>query len=208
MRAWELLRVLTPDVCRPFSTGRNGMVLGEGAGILVLENADAASARGARPLAAFCGYGSSSDAKDLLRPDPAGAAAAMRAALDDAKIGPEAVQYVNAHGTGTIMNDAAEIEAVRLAFGSRAEQVAMSSTKPVHGHALGAAGALELIVSIMAIRDQCAPPTINWMEPDPKCDLDIVPNEARSMTIDVAMSNSFAFGGINASLIVARAEHD
>jgi nodulation protein E len=204
-RAWEMMRVLTPDACRPFSRGRNGMVLGEGAGIVVLESAEAALARRAPILAWLLGYGTSSDAKDLLRPDPEGAAAAMKLALADAGLVPADVDYINAHGTGTVLNDSSETQAVKLAFGERAGTIPVSSTKPIHGHALGASGALELIATIMALREQCVPPTINWMERDPQCDLDIVIGDARRATLQIAMSNSFAFGGINASLIVGHA---
>lgn len=204
-RAWEAMRVLTPDRCRPFSLGRNGMVLGEGAGIFVVETPQAARARGGVPLAELLGYGTSSDATDIIRPDPAGAAQAMRLAIADAGIEPKHVDYINAHGTGTVLNDISESAAIRLAFQAVADQVSLSSTKPIHGHALGASGALELIVAVMAVRDGCAPPTVNWVERDPKCDLDVVANDARPMNIDVALSNSFAFGGINASLIVGKA---
>jgi nodulation protein E len=202
MRAWENLRVLTPDFCRPFSKGRKGMVLGEGAGIFILENAEIANKRGAPILAEIAGYGTSSDALDLVRPDAQGAAAAMRLALNDADLTPDAIDYVNAHGTGTIANDVVETEAMREVFGQHIANLAISSTKPIHGHALGAAGALELIITVMALRENIAPPTINWIERDPKCDLEPVPNQSRQLNIRAAMSNSFAFGGINACLIV------
>lgn len=204
MRAWELLRVLSPDGSRPFSTGRNGMVLGEAAAMLVLERKSAAAARGVEPVAALAGYGTTSDANDLLRPDATSAARAMRMALDDAGLPPEAVGYVNAHGTGTVANDAAETEALRSVFDNHLERLPVSSTKPVHGHTIGAAGAVELIVTIMALRHQLAPPTINWLDVDPRCVPDPVPNTARPAVIEAAMTNSFAFGGINASLIVTR----
>jgi nodulation protein E len=206
IRAWELLRVLTPDYCRPFSAKRTGMTIGEGAGILVLENAETAKARGATPLAVLAGYGTSSDAKDLVRPDPAGAAAAMRGAIEDSGISPDEIDYVNAHGTGTVINDAIETQALRSIFGDRLGKIAVSSTKPIHGHAIGASSALELIITIHAMREGVAPPTINWLAADPKCDLDPVPNEARKMPIRAAMSNSFAFGGINAAIVVAPAQ--
>jgi nodulation protein E len=204
LRAWEAMRVLTPDACRPFSLGRNGLVLGEGAGILVLENADIARARGAAPLAELLGYGTSADAGDMIRSDPAGGAAAMTLALADAQIEPHQVDHINAHGTGTVLNDIHESEAIRMAFGDSADRISVSSTKPVHGHALGATGALELIAAIMSLLDGCAPPTLNWLEHDPKCDLDVVVNAARPMKIEIALSNSLAFGGINASLIVGK----
>lgn len=202
LRVWELLRVLTPDACRPFSAKRNGMVLGEGAGVLVLESERAAQARQAIPLAEIAGYGTASDAFDIVRPDPAGAAAAMSLAIADAGLSPSEIGYVNAHGTGTIANDVAETEALRRVFGERLAGLAVSSTKPIHGHTIGAAGAIELIITIMAMRNNLAPPTINWLGPDPNCDLDPVANVARNVPIRVAMSNSFAFGGINACLVV------
>lgn len=204
LRAWELLRVLSQAACRPFSQGRDGMVLGEGAGILVLEDAELAKARGASTLAQLVGYGTSSDADDLLRPNIESAARAISLALTDAGMEPSDIDYINAHGTGTVLNDRAETKAIRLAFAGSADRICMSSTKPIHGHALGAAGGLELIATILAMREGVAPPTINWLGPDPECDLDVVPNTPRAMPINVALSNSFAFGGINASLVVAR----
>jgi len=205
MLAWEALRVLTPDFCRPFSKGRNGMVLGAGAGVFVLEEANTADARGAAPLVELLGYGTSADAKDPVRPDAQGAAACMRNTLNDAAVEPEEIDYVNAHGTGTTANDVTESEALRLVFGDHLAHLPVSSTKPIHGHALGAGGALELVVTIGAVCNNIAPPTINWREADAKCPIDAVPNEARSMSIHTALTNSFAFGGINASLIVRRA---
>jgi nodulation protein E len=205
MLAWEALRVLTPDACRPFSKGRNGMVLGAGAAVFILEDAELARARGAEALAEIAGYGTSTDAKDPVRPDAQGAAACMRNALADAGVEGEAINYVNAHGTGTTANDATEAEALRLVFGNRLSTLPVSSTKPIHGHALGAAGALELVVTIGAVRENVVPPTINWREADVKCPVDAVPNQARPMPIRTALTNSFAFGGINASLVVRRA---
>jgi nodulation protein E len=203
MLAWEALRVLTPDACRPFSKGRNGMVLGAGAAVFIIEEAEYAHARGAEALVEIAGYGTSADAKDPVRPDVQGAAACMRNALADAAIEAEEIDYVNAHGTGTTANDATESAALGLVFGGR--NLPVSSTKPIHGHALGAAGALELVVTIGAVRENVAPPTINWREADVKCPVDAVPNEARPMPIRTALTNSFAFGGINASLVVRRA---
>ncbi|MGC2223843.1 MAG: beta-ketoacyl-[acyl-carrier-protein] synthase family protein [Methylocella sp.] len=205
MLAWEVLRVLTPDFCRPFSKGRNGMVIGAGAAVFILEEAELAHARGAKALAEIAGYGTSADAKDPVRPDAQGAAASMRYALTDAAVESEAIDYVNAHGTGTTANDATEAEALRLVFGNRFSTIPVSSTKPIHGHALGAAGALELVVTIGAVRENVAPPTINWQEADAKCPVDAVPNVARPMPIHTALTNSFAFGGINACLVVRRA---
>src|ERR1700731_685188 len=205
MLAWEALRVLTPDTCRPFSKNRNGMVIGAGAAVFILEEAELARARGAEALAEIAGYGTSADAKDPVRPDAQGAAACMRYALADAAVEGEEIDYVKAHGTGTTSNDATEAEALRLVFGNRLSNLPVSSTKPIHGHALGAAGALELIVTIGAVRENVAPPTINWREADAKCPVDAVPNVARPMAIHSALTNSFAFGGINASLVVRRA---
>lgn len=200
--AWEALHVMTVTRCRPFSRERNGMVLGEGAGIVVLEAADAARARGAEVLAELVGYASTCDASDLLRPDPAGATACIRGAIGSAGIDPTRIGYVNAHGTGTVANDVAETEALRAAFGDAFDGLAVSSTKPIHGHALGAAGALEFIVTVSALRAQVAPPTIDFLGVDPKIGFEPVPNVARPFAADAAMSNSFAFGGINAALVV------
>ncbi len=205
MKGWEALRVLSPDACRPFSKDRNGMVLGEGAAIFVLESAEAMQARGAVPLAELKGYGTSSDAADIVRPDAEGAAAALRLALADAELEPEAIDYINAHGTGTLANDATEAAALKLVFGEKLRRIPVSSTKPVHGHGLGAGGAIELAVTVMALREGVAPPTINWTTPDPRCDLDCVPGQKRAVTMRHAMSNSFAFGGINAVLVIGRA---
>ena len=202
MRAWESLRVMTPDVCRPFSKGRNGMVLGAGAGVFILETEEHARARGAKPLAELAGYGTSTDAKDPVAPDVHGCARAMKEALEDAEIKPDDIDYVNAHGTATIVNDANESAALGLIFGERTPYLPVSSTKPVHGHGLGAAGALEMVVTLGALREQIAPPTINFKEPDVACPIDPIPNEARRIRIRTAMSNSFAFGGINAVLVV------
>ncbi len=206
MLSWEALRVLTPDKCRPFSKNRNGMSLGDGAGIFVLEANEIARARRADPIAVLRGYGTTSDAKDPVRPDVEGAAACMSQALDDAGLPPSAIDYVNAHGTATVANDVNESEALRRVFGNQLARIPVSSTKPVHGHGLGAGGALELVVTLGALNDNIAPPTINFTEPDPKCEVDCVPNVAREMPIKRAMSNSFAFGGINATLIVEAPE--
>lgn len=204
IRAWELLRVLTPDLCRPFSIKRSGMTIGEGAGILVLENARTAQARGAKALAEIAGYGTSSDARDLVRPDPEGAAAAMRGAIENTNLAPDTIDYVNAHGTGTVINDAVETAALKKIFGERLAKIPVSSAKPIHGHAIGASAALELIITINAMREGFVPPTINWLQADPKCDLDPVPNQGRKHPIRAAMSNSFAFGGLNAAIVVTQ----
>ena len=203
-RAWELLRVLSPTGCAPFSANRNGMVLGEGAGILVIESLRSAQARGAEILAEIVGYGTSSDAGDLLRPDPDGAARAMQSALDDAGIAPGDVGYVNAHGTATVANDISETQAMRDVFGEVFDELAVSSTKPVHGHALGAAGALETVVTLGALRAQLAPPSLNFDSVDPKIDFTPVTGSARALDTAYCATNSFAFGGINASLILGR----
>ena len=201
---WENLRVLTPDKCRPFSKNRNGMNLGEGAAMFVLETAEAAAARGADPLCELAGYGTTSDAFDPVRPDAGGATAAMQSALEDAGVNVDQVDYINAHGTATTLNDSTESEAVGRVFGARGRTIPMSSTKPIHGHALGASGAMELVCSVMALRENVAPPTINWEVADPKCPVDCVPNTAREVPMSIVMSNTFAFGGINAVLVLRK----
>jgi nodulation protein E len=205
LKAWEAMRVLADDTCRPFSINRRGLVLGEGAGIFVLESMEHAQARGATILAELAGSGMTADATDIVMPSADGAAAAMRQALDDAGLAPQDVDYVNAHGTGTQANDVTESRAIRLAFGAHAERLAVSSTKSMHGHALGASGALELVAVIGALRDSVVPPTANLDEADPACDLDYVPNVGRPMSVRTALSNSFAFGGLNAVLALKRA---
>jgi nodulation protein E len=172
--------------------------------MLVLEPLERAQARGATILAEMAGFGMSADAADLIAPDVDGMSRAMQGALDDAGVAPEQVQYVNAHGTGTTANDETETKALHQVFGAHAKTLAVSSTKSMIGHALGAAGALEAVATVMAVRDAVAPPTMGWLGRDPACDLDYVPNEARPMQIDVALSNSFAFGGLNAVLAVKR----
>ena len=205
LKAWEGLRVLSPDGCRPFSAERNGLVIGEGGAILVLEAWDAAVARGAAIHAELIGFGSSADAGNITAPDAIGAAGAMRAALDDAGLPPHGVDYVNAHGTGTRLNDRIEVAALRAVFGSGLDRMAVSSTKSMLGHCMTASGALELVASVLALRDGILPPTAGFTTPDPDCDIDCVPNHARPAPIEIALSNSFAFGGLNASLIVRRA---
>ncbi|MGV8995811.1 MAG: beta-ketoacyl-[acyl-carrier-protein] synthase family protein [Parvibaculaceae bacterium] len=205
LKSWEALRVMAPDTCRPFSKDRKGMILGEGAAILVLETLHHAQARGAPILAEIIGYGMSSDASDIVAPAVSGAAAAMTACLDDAKLNAEDVDYINAHGTGTVANDATETQAIHQTFGNHARNLMVSSTKAMHGHALGAAGAIELVATIIGIEQGFAPPTVNFTEADPHCDLDYVSNDARDVPIDVALSNSFAFGGHNAVIAVRRA---
>ncbi|MCB1077322.1 MAG: beta-ketoacyl-[acyl-carrier-protein] synthase family protein [Verrucomicrobiae bacterium] len=200
LKGWESLRVMAHDTCRPFSQGRGGMVLGEGAGTLVLETEDHARARGARPLAELAGLGMNADAGNLIQPDVNGMARAIRAALDDAGLSPADIAYINAHGTGTALNDPSETRAIREALGSHADAVAVSSNKSQLGHALGAAGALEAIATVLAIQEGFAPPTLGYLGPDPQCDLDYVPNQSRPMAIPAALSHSFAFGGLNVVL--------
>jgi nodulation protein E len=204
VKAWEAMRILAPDTCRPFSRERKGMVLGEGAAILVLETLDHAVARGADILGEIVGFGMSADAGDLTAPDPDGMVRAMAAALADASLPPEAVDYVNAHGTGTTANDAAETSALHKTFGAHAARLAISSTKSMVGHAIGAAGALEAVAAVMAAQDGIVPPSMNYLGPDPACDLDYVPNEARGRPLRSTLSNSFAFGGLNAVLAFRR----
>ncbi len=206
IRAWEGLRVLTPNLCRPFSLGRNGMSLGEGAAIFILETAEAARARGHIPLCELAGYGTTSDAKDPVRPDLEGASHAIELALEDAQLRPQDIHYINAHGTATHANDITESEAIIRVFGDYGRSVPVSSTKPIHGHALGASGGLELSIAINALREQIVPPTINFIEADTRCPINPTPNIAQKHKIQAAMSNSFAFGGINAVLIVTHAE--
>jgi nodulation protein E len=198
LRAWEALRVVSTDTCRPFSKDRRGLILGEAGAMLVLENWEHARARGAAILGEIVGFGMSSDAYHVTQPIAEGPANAMRWALQDAGLAPEAVQYVNAHGTGTMANDATETAAIRQVFGPHADRLLVSSTKSMHGHTLGAAGAVEAIATVLSLRNQIAPPTANYNEPDPACDLDVVPNEARCAPMEFAISNSFAFGGLNA----------
>lgn len=205
IRAWEAMRVLADDTCRPFSGNRRGLVLGEGAAIFVLESLEHAQARGAVILAELAGSGMTADASDIVMPNAEGSSGAIRQAMADAGLAPQDVDYINAHGTGTQANDATETTAIRLAFGVHADRLAVSSTKSMHGHALGASGALELVAVIGALRDGVVPPTANYDKPDPACDLDYVPNAARDMPVRAALSNSFAFGGLNAVLALKRA---
>jgi len=205
LRAWEAMRVVSPDTCRPFSVGRRGLILGEAGAMLVLENWEHAVARGARILGEICGFGMSSDAHHLTQPTAAGSARAMRWALQDAGLAPEQVEYVNAHGTGTIVNDVTETEAIRSVFCSHADRLLLSSTKSMHGHTLGAAGAVEAIATALALEHGLVPPTANFLEADPACDLDVVPNTPRHAAIEFAISNSFAFGGLNAVLVMRKA---
>jgi nodulation protein E len=204
VRAWEAMRVLADDTCRPFSKQRRGLVLGEGAAVFVLETLEHAERRGANILAEIAGAGMSADAGDIVFPSEQGAATAMRRALEDAELATDAIDYVNAHGTGTPANDPTETRAIRRTFGTHADALAVSSTKSMHGHALGAAGAIELVAVIGALRDGVIPPTANFLDADPDCDLDYVPNMAREKPVRAALSNSFAFGGLNAVLVLRR----
>ena len=205
MKAWEAMRVTADDTCRPFCKQRRGMVLGEGAGIFVLEEYERARSRGATILAEFAGSGATADAIDMVFPSEPNVARAIQLALDDAGLAPEDVDYVNAHGTGTPANDPTETKALRRVFGAAADRLAVSSTKSMHGHALGAAGAIELVAAIGALRDGVIAPTANFIDPDPECDLDYVPNVAREKTVRAALSNSFAFGGLNSVVALRRA---
>ena len=202
VKAWEGLRVMSKDACRPFSANRNGMVQGEGAAIFVLENFDNAKKRGAEILAEVIGYAMSSDASDIVMPSKQGAARAIKGALNDAKLNSEEVQYINAHGTGTAANDKTECAAVADVFGRHADNLMISSTKSMHGHVIGGTGAIELLACIMAVKDGIVAPTIGYEEADPECALDVVPNKSREVKVDVALSNAFAFGGLNAVLAI------
>jgi len=205
VKAWEGLRVMSRDACRPFSANRNGMVQGEGAGVFVFEELEHAKKRGAEILAEVIGYSMSSDASDIVMPSKQGAARAISGAMKDAGVNPEQVGYINAHGTGTAANDKTECAAVADAFGPHADNLMISSTKSMHGHLIGGTGAVELLACIMALRDGVIAPTIGYEEPDPECALDVVPNVARETKVEVALSNAFAFGGLNAVLALRKA---
>ncbi|MEZ5920164.1 MAG: beta-ketoacyl-[acyl-carrier-protein] synthase family protein [Parvularculaceae bacterium] len=204
MKGWEALRVMSPDTCRPFSKGRKGLVIGEGAGVFVFESLQHAKMRDANIHAEIAGVGMTSDAGNIVVPTLEGPVNAMRAALAEARVNPEDVGYINAHGTGTSTNDTTETNAIKGTFGDHARRLMVSSTKSMHGHALGGAGAIELLCSVLALRDGFIPPTMNFEEPDPECDLDYVPNEARDAKAYLALSNSFAFGGHNAVVALGR----
>jgi nodulation protein E len=204
VKAWEGLRVMSKDACRPFSANRNGMVQGEGAGVFVFEEYEHARKRGAEMLAEVVGFAMTSDASDIVMPSKNGAARAIAGALHDAKLNPQDVGYINAHGTGTAANDKTECAAVADVFGHHADRLMISSTKSMHGHCIGGTGAIELLACIMALRDGVIAPTIGYEEPDPECALDVVPNEAREAKVEVALSNAFAFGGLNSVLALRR----
>lgn len=205
LRAWEAMRVVSPDVCRPFSGDRTGLSLGEGGAMLVLENWEHARARGAEILGEIVGFGMSSDAHHITQPCVEGPAKAMQWALNDAGLRPEQVDYINAHGTGTAANDVTETAAIRTVFGESADSLLVSSTKSMHGHTLGAAGAVEAVATLLALQHGLVPPTVNFRQPDPACNLHVVPNEPQETEIQVAMSNTFAFGGLNATLVMKKA---
>lgn len=208
IRAWESLRVLAPPendpgaACRPFSADRKGLVLAEGAAVFILETFDSARQRGKEILGEILGFGMSSDAGHITDPSPEGAGRALKTALDDGALTPGQVDYINAHGTATRANDIAETAAIRLVFGDHADRIAVSSTKSMHGHAMGASGAIETAASLLALNDGIIPATINYREKDPACDLDYVPNEPRRKDVRVFLSNSFGFGGVNAVLAI------
>src|SRR5215467_11814493 len=205
MKAWQAIRVLSPDGCFPFCKKRNGTVLGEGAGVLVMEELEHAKARGAKILAEVKGFGMASEAKDMINPDVEGPKQAMRQALDEARLSPCDIDYLNAHGTATALNDVNETLAIKGVFGNAAKKLAVSSTKSMHGHLLGASGAVEAVACVKAIKENFVPATIGLSEPDPQCDLDYVPNVGRAKKVEHAMSNSFAFGGLNAVLVFGEA---
>lgn len=200
--AMQSMHVLSHEGCHPFSRTRSGTVLGEGAGVLVLEAEAHAKARGATMLGELCGVGMTASSHDLVKPDLEGASEAMRRALDDAGLAPEAIDYINAYGTATAQSDLNETKAIKAVFGRHAYEVGVSSTKSMHGYAMGASGGLEAVACLMAMRDGCMPPTIGLDQPDPECDLDYVPNHARTRRVDYTMSSSFGLSGLNAVLVL------
>ena len=200
IKAWEGLRVMSKTACRPFSANRSGMVQGEGAGVFVLETYEGAKARGAEILAELIGFSMTSDAGDIVMPNQQGAVRAIRGALRDARLDPQDIGYINAHGTGTAANDKTECAAVTEVFGAHAPALMMSSTKSMHGHLIGGTGAVELLACLMALRDGVIAPTIGYEQPDPNCAVDVVPNVARQAKVTATLSNAFAFGGMNAVL--------
>ncbi len=204
VKAWEGLRVMSRDACRPFSANRNGMLQGEGAAIFVFEELEHAKARKAEILAEVVGYAMSSDAADIVMPSKQGAERAIAGALKNAALNPEDVGYINAHGTGTAANDKTECAAVATVFGRHADDLMISSTKSMHGHVIGGTGAVELLACIMALRNSVVAPTIGYEEADPECALDVVPNIAREASVNVALSNAFAFGGLNAVIALRK----
>jgi nodulation protein E len=204
LRAWDALRVVSTDTCRPFSSNRSGMILGEGGAMLVLESLDSAQSRGAEIYAEIVGFGMSSDAAHLTKPSSSGQRQAVLSALNDAKITPEAIHYINAHGTGTLVNDEVETKTIRSVFPKADDHLFVSSTKGAHGHLLGAAGALETIAIVLAIKHKTMPPTLNFTEKAADCDLPLIVNQAYERELDYALNFSFAFGGLNAVLVLGR----
>ena len=204
LKAWETMRVVSQDTCRPFSKDRSGMILGEGGAMFVIETLDAAQARGAKIYAEIVGFGMSADAHHLTMPLAGGAAKAMREALSDGGLRPEQVGYVNAHGTATQANDPMESEAIRTVFGDHTDNILVSSTKSMHGHTLGAAGAIEGAATVLGLHHGVLPPNANFNEPDPECNVNVIANEAIEAKPEAAISNSFAFGGLNAVLAFKR----
>ena len=200
LKAWEAIRVVSPDTCRPFSKTRQGMILGEGSGMIVMETLENAKKRGAQILAEIVGYGMSSDASHITKPDQKGAERAMKFAIEDSKINADQIGYINAHGTATLVNDAMEVAAIRAVFGNHADALPISSTKSLHGHALGATSSLEAVATILTLKNGILPPTANCEEPDENCNIDVVANASRSKSVQYALSNAFAFGGLNAVL--------
>jgi nodulation protein E len=200
-RAWQAMRVLSPDGLWPFSKRRNGTVLAEGAGILMLEEYERAKARGAPIFAELMGFGMTADAADMVNPSIDGASMAMQMALDDAKLAPSDIDYINAHGTATMVNDINETNAIKRVFGPAASKLSISSTKSMHGHCLGAGGGIEAVAALKAMEEGFVPATLGLDEPDPECDLDYTPNVGKKRAVTYAMSNSFAFGGLNAVLV-------
>ncbi|MGB5068764.1 MAG: beta-ketoacyl-[acyl-carrier-protein] synthase family protein, partial [Albidovulum sp.] len=205
VKAWEALRVMSDDACRPFSANRSGMVMGEGAGIFVFEEWENARARGADILAEVIGFAMTSDASDIVMPNQDGAQRAMAGAMRDAGLNPDAVGYINAHGSGTMANDKTECAAIVQAFGAQAQRLMVSSTKSMHGHLIGGTGAVELLACLMALRQGNIAPTIGYEQPDPDCALDVVPNTARQARVTAVLSNAFGFGGVNAVLALRKA---
>ena len=205
IKPWESLRVLSPSKCRPFSKGRDGLVHGEGAGIFVFESLDSAKKRKAEIIAEVIGFAMSSDASDLIKPNNIGPEKALRGVLKDGMANNTDVSYINAHGTGTLLNDKVECEAINKVFGSHSGSLKVSSTKAMHGHLIGATAAIELIACTLAVSEKVIPPTINYLGLDPNCDLDIVPNCSQELKkVDVVLNNSFAFGGMNAVLALKK----
>lgn len=204
LKAWEAMRVVSPTTCRPFCKDRDGMILGEGGAMLVLEPLEAAQARGAKIYAEMVGFGMSSDASHITHPSTEGPSLAMKRALKDGGIALEQVGYVNAHGTGTEVNDPQEARVIRQVFGPHTDKIAVSSTKSMHGHALGAAAAMEAVATVQALDRKTLPPTANFTQLDPACEIDVIGNHPRAAEVDCALSNSFAFGGLNATLAFRR----